>query len=449
MNTAVKIKSCSRASASAKVAYNEERTKNKNKDIVVLEKNDMPPSETLSVADKKKIQALQKKISQSEKRLQKAIFENKEKSIKTNQKNLEEAKKELDKYQNRQDKREKYFTEFTIALTNSHDENYDPDWAKKTLEYIKKEFKELDVISAVEHKDQHSPHMHILMHSKEKPVTQVIAAQTGQKDTSREIMKEAYSAIQHNFHKFANENIAHNELKTLQKGRKYVSLGQYKQKGNFEAKNALRDKKQDLNYLFEKRSKLNNLEHFINRKLSYRNTVKFDVIDRTKTVLFGLATESFSFVTIEDIEIEKRKQQENLKDFEKFGIDTTKEAKEINKHFDYLLTLKRSKEKKYEYDEVVQKEEVIKINKERLNEFLKSLNSNIHKLYEKLIDVQEKIKKELNSVKEKISIHPKTIESKQRELELKEQREKTTLEREQQLKQNEQLKQNRNRVFRR
>jgi len=152
LNTAVKIKSCSRASASAKIAYNEKRTKNQKKEILVLEKNDMPPLQTLSPEDKKAIQALQKKISQSEKRLEKSILENKEKSILTNTKNLNEAKEQLAKFENRQDKRKKYFTEFTIALTNSQNESYENDWSKKALEYIKQEFKELEVISAVEHK---------------------------------------------------------------------------------------------------------------------------------------------------------------------------------------------------------------------------------------------------------------------------------------------------------
>jgi len=92
----------------------------------------------------------------------------------------------------------------------------------------------LDVVSAVEHRDQHSPHMHILLYSEDKPITQILAKKTGQKDTGRESMKEAYSAIQHKFHSFANENIVNTNLNKMRTGRKYVSLGQFKQKGNYE-----------------------------------------------------------------------------------------------------------------------------------------------------------------------------------------------------------------------
>jgi hypothetical protein len=136
--------------------------------------------------------------------------------------------------------REKKFTEFTIALTNSDQQSYEKDWSKQSLEYVKKRFPDLQIISAVEHRDQHSPHMHILLYSKDEPITQVLARSTGQKDTSsRESMKEAYSTIAHDFHSFANKNIAVKELETLQKGRNYVSLGQYKAKGNYEAQNSL------------------------------------------------------------------------------------------------------------------------------------------------------------------------------------------------------------------
>jgi Fe2+ transport system protein B len=58
MNTAVKIKSCTRASASGKIAYNEERTKNKKQDILLLEKNEMPKEVSLSKENKKEINSL-------------------------------------------------------------------------------------------------------------------------------------------------------------------------------------------------------------------------------------------------------------------------------------------------------------------------------------------------------------------------------------------------------
>lgn len=411
MNTAVKIKSCTRASASAKVAYNEERQKNKKRDIVVLEKNEMPQQQTLTLTSEqqKEYRKAQKDLSCYQKRLEKAILENKEKSIATNQKNIEKAKAILAKYENRQDKREKYFVEFTIALTNSKNEQYDKNWSKKTLDYIKQEFKELDVISAVEHRDQHSPHMHIVLHSKEKTVTQVLAQYANQKDTSRESMKEAYSTIAHKFHSFANENIAHNRLETLKKSRKYVSLGQYKQKGNFEAKNALES---NLNYLLEKKEKLESKSREINIEIEneYRHKVNFEVIDKSKSFWF----KEYSFVTVDEIERKDKNTKEFLKSVEKFDIDIKDETKEIEKHFEHLLTAKRSKDRVYEHWD---KEAVVIVDKENFKKFLESLNSNIKKIHEKIKELYEKTQQELQQIREKIYQHPET--RKQRELEQK------------------------------
>lgn len=243
MNTIVKIKSCTRASASGKNLYNLTRQKNKKRDILVLENNEMPVAKNLSKDEKKEIHAFQKIISKCEKRLAEAIEKNKPKSIATNEKNIKEAQEKLGRYQGRGDEREKHFVELTIALTNSYPEDVAGEWASKSLEFIKKKFPKLKVISAVEHRDQHSPHMHILLHSENEPITNVLAETMGQKDTSRESMKQAYGLIAHDFHSFADEEIAHNELESLNKGRKYVSLGQFKQKGNFEAKEALRAQK--------------------------------------------------------------------------------------------------------------------------------------------------------------------------------------------------------------
>lgn len=412
MNTAVKIKSCTRAAASGKVAYNEERTKNKGNDILLLEKNEMPPLQTLSLDEKKEIQAIQKKISQSEKRLAKAIEDGKEKSIKTNQKNLDAAKKELENFGDRQDKREKYFTEFTIALTNSQGESYANDWSQKALEHIKQEYPMLDVVSAVEHRDQHSPHMHILLHSKEKPITQVLAERTGQKDTSRESMKEAYSKIAHNFHSFANENIAHNELKTLQKGLKYVSLGQYKQKGNFEAQIALESKKeQNLDYLLQEKEKLEAKAQQISRyqENKWRDMIKFSVVTKERNRLLGLSTEKYSFITIKDIEQTQRENKVFLESMRKnFNLETKDEAKEMNKYFDVLLKeQKRTKDREYSHWD---KEQVIEITPKLLDKFLEDINKNIAKVYKKLADVKQEVEKKLTGIREKISKHPETIE---------------------------------------
>jgi len=61
MNTNIKIKSCTRASASAKNVYNTTRQKNQERNIYILEQNEMPPLQTVTSDEKKEIQALQKK----------------------------------------------------------------------------------------------------------------------------------------------------------------------------------------------------------------------------------------------------------------------------------------------------------------------------------------------------------------------------------------------------
>jgi len=239
MNTAVKIKSVGSVSAILKNAYNLTRQKNQKKDILVLEENSFPQRKmTLSPEQKKQVHALQKTISKCEKRLAEARVKKKEKSIETNKKNIEEAKKKLAKFEGKEDKREKYFTEFTIALTNSYVEDISIDWSLNTLNYIKQKYPELSVVSAVEHRDQSSPHMHILLHSPDKPVTQYLAEINGFENTSRESMKLAYSKIAHDYHDWAQDGVVEDgvRLDPLQKGRKYVSLGQFKKRGNFEVK---------------------------------------------------------------------------------------------------------------------------------------------------------------------------------------------------------------------
>lgn len=426
MNTAVKIKSCTRASAAGKNEYNLERQKNKDKDILILEKNEMPEQKnTLSKIQKKEIKSLQSKLSTYKKRLEKALKENKEKSIKTNQKNINEIEKKLSKIE-KSDQREKYFTEFTIALTNSEKDNYSDTWSKSSLEFIKQEFPMLDVVSAVEHRDQHSPHMHILLHSKEKPITQVIADYAKQKDTSREAMKEAYSKIAHNFHSFANENIAHNELKTLQKGRKYVSLGQYKQKGNFEAKIALNRKNNSLTSLNSEKAKLEKTLIEANLYLEQQEIGEYALEVHTSKGLLG----EKHFVTYADID----RKQESLQGYadnagEILDTDTSDVKQSMNEWFKHLED--NSKKGKDRQQPHFKKEPVLKIKldyfkewRKEFNEYLKALDKNIKKAI-------EKIKKDKSEIERKISEHPKTIEkNKQRELERKEFLEKSKRDRE-------------------
>jgi len=245
-----------------------------------------------------------------------------------------------------------------------------------------------------------------MLYSKEKTITQVLAEYAGQKDTSRESMKEAYSAIAHNFHSFANKNIAYNKLETLKKGRKYVSLGQYKQKGNFEAKNALESKKeQNLDYLLDMKEKLERNIKDIDLKISnnWRDIVRLNVVDKPKTFWF----KEYSFVTLENIKREQKNTADFFENVKRFDIDVKTEEKESKEHFNQLLSMKRTKDREYE---TLKKEDVIVIDKEALKKFLESLNSNIKKVHEKMKELREELKKDLNAIREKIYNHPKTIE---------------------------------------
>jgi hypothetical protein len=421
INTAVKIKSSTRASAAAKNEYNLERQKNQDKDILVLEKNEMPEKKiSLSKEQKKEIKSLQSKLSTYKKRLQKALDENKEKSIKTNQKNIEKITKQLAKIE-KSDKRQKHFTEFTIALTNSQKGDYSENWSKQALEFIKQEFPTLQVVSAVEHRDQHSPHMHILMHSPDKPVTQVLAEYAGQKGTSRDEMKEAYSTIAHKFHSFANENIAHKELKPLHKGRKYVSLGQYKQKGNFEAKIALNRKNNSLPALKQQEEELHRRLVDANIYLKRQEIGEYSLELHSSKGLFG----EKHFITQSDID---RKQESLLEYADKAGeilqSDTSNIKKTMNEYFKQLEEhSKRGKDRQQPH---FPKEPVLKVKpgifeqwKNNFNDYLKELDKNIQNAIKKLRE------KHFN-IKDKISNHPETVKQK-KEQEIKRQEKKSQI----------------------
>ncbi len=241
MNTAVKIKSCNFVTASKKNGYNLTRQKNQKSDIFVIEDNGFPKQKKeLSDKQKKEKHDLQRTITVSTKRLKKAIQENKPKSILTNQKNLDEALKKIKKFENKLDEREKNFVEFTVALTNSKGEKYDKNWALESVEFFKKRYPQMRVVSVVEHRDQHSPHIHLLMCGDE-PTSKILA---GGNDTSREKMKEVYSKIANDFNDFAKFALAP-QIAGLERGRKYVSLGQFKKKGNYQAKNKEKELKED------------------------------------------------------------------------------------------------------------------------------------------------------------------------------------------------------------
>jgi hypothetical protein len=401
MNTAVKIKSCTRASASGKIAYNEERTKNKKQDILLLEKNEMPKEVSLSKENKKEIKSLQTKLSTYKKRLEKAIKDGKEKSIKTNQKNIDKISKQLSEFK-KSDSREKYFTEFTIALTNSKVGDYSENWSKKTLEHIKQEFPMLQVISAVEHKDQHSPHMHILLHSKDKPITQVLAEHIGQKNTKREAMKEAYSQIAHNFHSFANLKIAHKELEPLQKGRKYVSLGQYKQKGNFEAKKALKRKYGSLSHLNSLKDELEEDIIYLEREfLNSQPSTSFSLVYKPKSFLFR----EYNFIQVSEVDRKKERINKFIEKVENTfsSFEINDEKKMVSDIFEHLDSQKKSKDRVYDHWD---KELVIRVNKDYVKDLEKYLNNSLDGIVGKIKNILKEWEIKKEKVRKKISNHP-------------------------------------------
>lgn len=410
MNTAVKIKSCSGASASGKNLYNLERQKNQDKDILVLENNGMPKEKsTLSLVQKKEIKSIQTKLSTYKKRLAKAIKDGKEKSIKTNQKNIDKLTKQLATIE-KPDQRQKHFTEFTIALTNSHDESFAANWSEKALEHIKQEFPTLEVVSAVEHRDQHSPHMHILLYSPNKPITQVLAEKSSKSNTKRESMKEAYSDIAHKFHSFANAEITDKQLEPLQKGRKYVSLGQYKQKGNFELKTLIREQKETLPALEDQAYKLSETIQEGNLYLKQQDIGEYSLEVFTNKGLFS----KNHFVTYSDINRKKESLQAYADNAGKIlDTDVTDVKNKINSYFNALAN--NSKKRKDRQQPHFRKEPVLKIDlnylkswTEAFNNYLKEIDTNVKKMILKIRD--KKI-----SVEEKISNHPKTIERKKEE----------------------------------
>ena len=404
INTAVKIKSSTRASASAKNEYNLDRQKNQEKDIFVLEKNEMPAEKiSLSKEQKKEIKSLQSKLSTYKKRLQKAIEDGKEKSIKTNQKNIDKITKRLSEIE-KPDKRQKHFTEFTISLTNSKKGDYAEDWSQRALDFIKQEFPTLDVVSAVEHRDQHSPHMHILMHSPDKPITQVLAQYAGQKDTKRESMKDAYGYIARQFHSFANEKIAYKELQPLQKGRKYVSLGQYKAKGNFEAKKRLQEQNNSLPALQREDQQIEERLIDANIYLKPQEIEEYSIEVFSNKGLFGKK----HFVTVADIE----RKRESLHQYadkasEILDADATGVKKSIDGFFKYLEeNSKRSKDRQQPH---FPKEPVLRINLETFKHWREEFNKYLKGVDAKVKELVEKFKGDQRKIKEKIDKHPETI----------------------------------------
>ncbi len=420
INTIVKIKSCTRASAAGKNEYNLERQKNRDKDILVLEKNEMPKEKiSLSKEQKKEIKSLQSKLSTYKKRLAKAIEDGKEKSIKTNSKNIDKITKQLSKIE-KSDKREKNYTEFTIALTNSQKGDYAENWSEKALEFIKQEFPDLKVISAAEHRDQHSPHIHILTHSPDKPVTQVLAQYAGQKDTKRESMKEAYGYIARKFHSYANEKIAHKELNKLHKGRKYVSLGQYLQKGNFEAKRRLEEQKNSLPALKAEQTSLDKRLVDANIHLKPQEIGDYSLEVHTSKGFFGKK----HFITQSDID---RKRTSLLEYADKAGEILKEDTSSIKQNFEERFEkLEKSGDKgKDRQQKHFDKEPVLKINLEAFktwrkdfNQYLKDLDTNVKKMIEKLkdkkIETLDKIYKHPDSIKQRKEQEVKHQESMQK-----------------------------------
>jgi len=241
MNTAIRIRNCNKLSAQGKHNYNVSRIKNeqsKNK-IKILEDNGFPDTKALTKEQREYKRKLQRKLSSYKRRLKTAIKNGKDDTIATAKRNIEKIEKELKELEQGEGAKVKYYSEFIISLTNAHEyrkmlEN--DNWSSKVLEYLKNKYPDLNIISAVEHRDQYSPHMHVLLHSPGKPIRQYLSEVNGEKDLSKEAMQKAYSKMAHDLHDFVQEKVVPElKLSSLKKGRKYVSLGEFKERGNYEA----------------------------------------------------------------------------------------------------------------------------------------------------------------------------------------------------------------------
>lgn len=236
MNTNVRILTHqSGGKVGAKNAYIKGRQKGDDPSkIDVLIDNGFLDEKRLSDDAKKERKSLQKKLSVYRKRLEKAIEEQKPKVIANNQKRIEEIQRKLDQPFVKSNKKE--ILDMTFILTNAgkqwqNNEAFRESYNRYIEAFIKREFGDLHIVTVASHYDQASPHTHALLQVPNDTSWSKYLREKYQVEDTR----DAYRAIQAKFHD-SIEQALNRPLDPLQSGRRYVGLGEFKEKGNFEVR---------------------------------------------------------------------------------------------------------------------------------------------------------------------------------------------------------------------
>jgi hypothetical protein len=219
----------------AKNAYIKGRQKGDDPSkIDVLIDNGFLDEKRLSDDAKKERKSLQKKLPVYRKRLESAIEEQKPKVIANSQKKIVEIQAKLNQPFVKSNKKE--IIDMTFILTNAGKQWQSHKPFRKSFNryieaYIKREFEDLHIVTVASHFDQASPHTHALLQVPNDTSWSKYLREKYQVEDTR----DAYRAIQAKFHD-SIEQALNRPLDPLQSGRRYVGLGEYKAKGNFEVK---------------------------------------------------------------------------------------------------------------------------------------------------------------------------------------------------------------------
>ena len=253
MNTSVQIKTHSNSSAKNKnthILRNSEAYK--NPDILVIQKND--------IAFKKEKEILQKEILKQEenrkyelKKINSSINTYKKRlELATDEKQKEKLEKKLNEYfEKREDlkqnkssevketrgrKKEKHFVELEFSLTRSNSyKNRDEiqqaliSSQNETIKHFKM-FDDMQVVTNVMHKDQHSLHTHMLFKlPKNKTFDTLLKSEIVERGL--ETGRNVYKAIQDFFNRTVREKLKEYnlEIRTHETGKSYSGLRKYKE----------------------------------------------------------------------------------------------------------------------------------------------------------------------------------------------------------------------------
>ena len=269
MNTSIQIKTHSTTSAKNKnthILRNSEAYK--NPDILVIQKND--------IAFKKEKEILQKEILKQEenrkyelKKINSSINTYKKRlELATDEKQKEKLEKKLNEYfEKREDlkqnkssevketrgrKKEKHFVELEFSLTRSNSyKNRDEiqqaliSSQNETIKHFKM-FDDMQVVTNVMHKDQHSLHTHMLFKlPKNKTFDTLLKSEIVERGL--ETGRNVYKAIQDFFNRTVREKLTEYnlEIRTHETGKSYSGLRKYKENNPLKNQDILQEMKYD------------------------------------------------------------------------------------------------------------------------------------------------------------------------------------------------------------